>query len=1081
MKYRLLPFVVAFLCSSVMSKGQDRAYAAFATYLSGENMDYESAQADAKRAVIARTASEKSYMEFLTEPVPLDYKGDMIRFAAVAGMDVIDVEKSFKISINGEEWLEIDAPRTGADHNFITEGKYGSRFTFKTKKVDKYKDLQGYMFLDLPTNRLAPGKAVKIKIAGVADGSGTWMMVYNYQVKNGVKVEQEPAITRGENGNKGELRFNFYQYGDPVDLKVKAGKERFKLTAELGMTSHWISIPEIKETTHFPVKVTRGKEVVYEEVLELQPVEAKTIYLMHHSHSDIGYTHVQKEVEELQWKYLEEAVALGEKSESLPEEAHFVWNTEVMWALDTYLANHSKEKQELILEGIRKGYIEANALWANQLTSLSRPEELLQQFESAQRISKMTGVPITTAMITDVPGYTWSLIEAMHLNGVKYFSIGTNTFHRIGDIIERWGDRPFYWQSPSGQGKVLCWIHEKGYSHFHTGLGFEKLENKLTPEIVFDYLKELEVRPYPYDIVTLRYNIGSDNGPVDPNLPEIVAAWNEKYVSPKLVISSVSDAFEAFEQKYGAELPVLKGDLTPYWEDGAASSARETALNRNYADRLQQMEVLASVTDLDSYNSEDTRKAWQHILFYNEHTWGSWNSISDPNNPFTLSQWATKKANVEKAGVTIKEMENRMLADLNTDVQNIEIFNGLSWKRGGFIKLTADTKLAGNALLDKNGQDYPIQTLSDGSHLVWIPEIDGFSSEQFQLNKVSYKKAPENFKVEDYSIESKHVYLEVDPITGGITHLIDKSTGRELVDPNSEFAFNQLVYVKGRDPKNRHVARTISVEKGEYGALMASLLVRGQLEGVEEFVFEIRLNSQDATVEFVDSFNKVRCFDPEGVHIAFPFAMDNAVVNMENTIGDYELGREQIPASCNNYYTIQQYVNLADKNGNINFVSHNAPLVEYGDITADPISYGFFSEPKREAAVFSYVMNNYWETNYKASQAGWHTFKYSVNTKAGAYLPAKSKQLGEEIVKPLLVKSINTDKRIAPWIKIENQRIVASTLKKEGEELIIRLQNLSDEDVNTTIKWPVSIDQDKLPDSMLFAPLEVKTVIMPRK
>ena len=48
-----------------------------------------------------------------------------------------------------------------------------------------------------------------------------------------------------------------------------------------------------------------------------------------------------------------------------------------------------------------------------------------------------------------------------------------------------------------------------------------------------------------------------------------------------MVIATTGEMFREFERRYGDKVPEVRGDFTPYWEDGAASSARETALARS--------------------------------------------------------------------------------------------------------------------------------------------------------------------------------------------------------------------------------------------------------------------------------------------------------------------------------------------------------------------------------------------------------------------------------------------------------------------------------------------------------------------
>ncbi len=128
------------------------------------------------------------------------------------------------------------------------------------------------------------------------------------------------------------------------------------------------------------------------------------------------------------------------------------------------------------------------------------------------------------------------------------------------------------------------------------------------------------------------------------NFPARVKEWNEKYAYPKLVIATTDEMFRDFEQRYGDQLPTAQGDFTPYWEDGAASSARETALNRASAERLVQAETLFALFNPQAYPADDFSQAWRNVLLYDEHTWAAHNSISQPDHPFVKSQWAIKQA-----------------------------------------------------------------------------------------------------------------------------------------------------------------------------------------------------------------------------------------------------------------------------------------------------------------------------------------------------------------------------------------------------------------------------------------------------
>jgi len=77
-------------------------------------------------------------------------------------------------------------------------------------------------------------------------------------------------------------------------------------------------------------------------------------------------------------------------------------------------------------------------------------------------------------------------------------------------------------------------------------------------------------------------------------------------------------AFKAFEDKYGSQLPQQKGDWTGYWEDGAASSALETAENRATSYRLSQAEALWAIKGGVDFPVDKVREAWKNVILYSD-------------------------------------------------------------------------------------------------------------------------------------------------------------------------------------------------------------------------------------------------------------------------------------------------------------------------------------------------------------------------------------------------------------------------------------------------------------------------------
>lgn len=871
------------------------------------------------------------------------------------------------------------------------------------------------------------------------------------EVNELLDVHTQPFLVKHEGRLCQPVFASVLHIGEPVEATI--GIEGLApVTQALGAGYKTIQglVPAVKARTNIDVEVMVAGQSVGKRSVEVAPVRKWEIYVLHHSHVDIGYTHVQTDVLQKHYEYFDQVIELAKKSAGYPEGSQFKWNVEVLWAVDSYLRETSPEKREAFIDAVKKGWIGLDALYGNELTALCRPEELVRLVDCAGRLRERYDVTIDSAMITDVPGYTWGLVPVLAHTPVKYFCVGPNRGHRIGYTLSRWGDKPFYWRSPSGQHKILTWVAGEGYSFFHSG--------RLNGGRLFEYLGRLEQADYPYDMLHLRYSIGGDNGPPDPELADFARQWNEKYAYPRLVVATTSEMFREFEARYGDALPTVAGDFTPYWEDGAASSARETTINRAAAERLVQAETLFAMLQPGSYPAEEFYQAWRNVILYDEHTWGAHNSISEPEGDFALSQWKIKQAFALDADTQSEQLLKEALAATKTAtdrVTTIDVFNTCSWPRTDLVTIPTDWKLRGISITDAEGKRILSQRLSSGERVFLARDVPPFGSKRFACADTRISRAATPARAEGTTLKNGLVTVSVDENTGAIASLKFRKTGIDLAGADADVQLNDYLYVLGRDPKDPQRNGAVSIKIKEDGPLVASLLIESDAPGAHKLVRELRLVAGLDRLDIIDTIDKTKIYQQEAVHIAFPFNVPGGVVRMDTPWAVVRPELDQIPGACKNYFTVQRWVDVSNEQYGLTWATPDAPLIEIGRITNDARSVGWIDKLEPSTTIYSYVMNNYWETNYKAAQEGPTTFRYSIRPHRG-FDAAQATKFGTERSQPLVVVP-STGRRpvCASLLRVQPADVVATVLKpsRDGKAWILRLFNPTEKPHKVTLAW----------------------------
>lgn len=1025
--------------------------------IKGEILHYESTQPDANSALLVRSLNAKDFIEWETEPVPGDFNLDTATFVWIAGIDVNKEEShQFKLLVNDQPGFSFKNP-TSADKKYFSWEGNSMRLEYKGVKLDRHSDYMGYMFLHVPVSLLNKGKALRLKVVGESAGSRSWYMIFRYGCRNFVDLFTENAVLKTAEGPRQQLRFSVVYLGAPAESIIQIGDVINRKVLNTGLTTIRLAVPIVDKPTKQKVSVNTHGQILFDEEFTIGPTKAYQIHLIHHSHVDIGYTHVQEEVEQMQWKFIDDALEVDLRNSTYPPEAQTKWNVEVMWAVNSYLKNASEEKKKAFINAVQHGTIELDALYGNQLLALCSEDELYRLTEHARSTARLCGVELNSAMITDVPGWTWSIVPVLAKSGVRYFSMGTNRSHRIGDIIEEWGDRPFYWISACSKEKVLCWIHSEGYSLFHGGLNVTNVNYDHYETLILEYTNMLNRNRYEYDIVPLRYNIGSDNGPLDLTLSDFVTNWNERYISPKLIISTVSETFREFERKYGDIIPGVKGDITAYWEDGAVSSAKETALNRANAERLSQAQTLWALTNPMEFPVEKFTETWEKVMLYDEHTWGAYNSISEPEDDFVKHQWNVKR----NFAISADKLSNELIkAPVNSQLVpenpgTVTLYNTNSWDITDLVLLPADPTFEKSVFTDDQMNQIPAQFLADGRVALKVNEIPALGSKSYNIRKGNYRTWTQ-LRVDKNTLENEFLKVIVDQEQGVITSIIDKKTGNNLVNRGYEFGMNQYLYVAGRSPDNPLKNTDITVRVGEKGSLISSLIVESNAPGCNRLHTEIILEDGKKQLEIVNHLDKKLIYEPEGVHFAFPFNIPDGITRIDMPFGYYEPDKDQLPGSNKNFFTIRRWVDISNENIGISLISPDAPLIELNDITTDPITYGWVDEVNPNGVIYSYVMNNYWETNYLAGQEGEVVFRYFIIPHA-EFRAEEVEKNARRICQPLITTFSENTGKLQTLFHIKNSEILLGSIKPFGDKIfLVRFDNVVDKPKMLNLHWYVN-------------------------
>ncbi len=1024
----LMFFILSQIIAQRTPSNQETFISGYQQKVAGNEIKYNSGVEGVDEALITRADTGNGVIAWKTAPANFDADDTYVTFVSYIGYDSRSPGTAFNFVVDDLKQGEILLPDNKLDQWTLTF-KNNTQLSFKRYFTDSSNDNYGFLYYKVPVTNLKKGQSLQMEITGTNAGQMTWFMLFKKNMSESLNLISLPSILKKDGREYQTILAEINYLNPPTRAQlIVDGKLYKEIDLETGIQFVEVLVPKVNQEKKVEIQVV-NKIINYKSSVLLRPIRKWSINFVQHSHTDIGYTRSQMEILAEHLRYIDYALDYCDATDHYPEASKFRWTCEASWAVDEYLNVRPKSQIDRLKQRIKEGRIEVTGMYFN-FNELPDEQTLAASLAPLKSITEK-GIPVTSAMQNDVNGIGWCMNDYFNTLDVKYLNMGT---HGHKALIAFDTPLAFWWVSPSGK-KMLAFRAEH-YMIGNTAFGVHLKNFKNFEKTLLRYLIKLNDRGYPYDKVAIQHSgFLTDNSPPSIMASDMIRKWNEKYEWPKIKTAIVKDFFEEIEKKHGDDLVEIKAHWPDWWTDGFASGAREVAASRNaHVEMIASQGGLAMAKIMGATMpkgiEERIFEANKALLFYGEHTFGAAESISDPYGKASMEQREIKESYAWEAYRRSKMINEEALGLLNDYIgkepePSLIVYNTLNWERNGLINLFIDHQQIPLGmqmrLIDQEGKKYPAQIVKPwhgGSYWsIWVNDIPAFGFKKFTLElfdkNEDHKKTHSqgtshnhqssmNYSIEGSGIsyDNRWYSVSMDKNKGVITQIYDKDLKKTLVDENSKYDLGEFILEKlgGREQLQnqmlpngsrfghltdytRQPLDSVWLSEIKEGSIWNTFTFRGSTETAYDtedgFIFEVRIFNTTKRIDLAYSLKKKPILRPESFYIAFPFQLDKGKIYAEIAGGTMEAGVDQIPGSANDWNTIQNFVKVKNDEKQLVLVSHEAPMMQFGNINTGRFEYKAVPESNH---IYSWPMNNYWTTNFNADQRGMYTWTYNFTS-----------------------------------------------------------------------------------------------------
>ncbi len=782
------------------------------------------------------------------------------------------------------------------------------------------------------------------------------------------------------------------------------------------------------------------------------PGKIRRIDLVHMTHTDIGFTDHPAVTRQLQKRYLDVAIDAVLADDHEQQGSQFCWTAEAGLTVDDWWRAAGPDRREALLKAVGTGRLEISALAMNQtpLLNAAQWEVMLHWLPPTIWDQARPQVGIQN----DVNGFPRAGAVALLDRKVPFLWMGINATNGEPPFRQ---PTAFWWKMPDGR-RLFVWLGEhyaRGYYYFHPaswrrGPVPEATDTRYRPPRPGDFFRadEESVRAahahllgqltaleaggydYPTLILSLTNEWRIDNDPPFPAVADFVATWNRLQLVPGLRLTTASGALKDLQAEVGDRIPEYEGEWTDWWANGSASGPREVAASRK-AKRLTAAALSPVWGPVDGPTRNDADKIYRSLCLFDEHTWGSADSIGLPHSIETWAQYNEKaRCAYHALGMSKLLLADRARSAVYPGPPGLYVVNTAPAPWCGWVTLPSTClRESSQSLVDtatdaaeplevRNGyaqfrrpsgpeqvtDQNTAETVADnvpGSEVrFWVSSLEAHAMRRYTMSAEEAAKTPPATETPTIATDESGWPVRV-TWAGMERPLFDGQVGEFLHASLEGFAARWDASAARRDPERREKAMKVSaaepagetvVEHNGHTTVFTQPLKHSRLRWGSR---RLELFHDIPRARITVRFDRIASERPEWIFLGFALPQGSGAPVTTCGGMPFEPLVDQIPNTCGDYFGIDGWIAYPKPKGTRLWTSRDAPLVRFGQPQLEWTVAGATEATDR---IYAMVFDNTWFTNFVADSHGAFEFQFDLAWSPEAEKPARCAAWAESLV-----------------------------------------------------------------------------------